>query len=406
LKVNTDLTSTTPLSNALSQLTTVTNLSMTQVFESICSGQEIGETTVTYDPSAGLLFFLELNVTPLGLTVEALFADPTFYGGRISFGAAPEGTNLAPFFKALSGLAVEFDYRKISDGLGVYSFEVEFTRRYQNSEGGGGNGGEDEKKVPLIQLGEAQIVLPSVGVSIWTNGDWMVAVGWPFSSTKTFVNGQQLKIYFQAGPFPLELMAGFYAANLHPQDVPAVFGGCPLGLIRMGGAGLSFGVGKAMEWGPVEAMVELYGTIIVSAMTASIVPKDGSATGAPDYWWFDVTIGITLHAEAALNLAIIKASLDLEAAIEVAVAAEYRHATQLVVEAGLKIDLAVKIIFFTIHITFTIHVTIYDNSFGSGPVAETEGPTPKAISGFCTGENGAASAGPAQPAALPIGSEA
>jgi len=392
LKVNTDLLSTMPLENSLAQLTTVTTLGINDVITSICSGKEISETSVTYDPSAGLLFFLNLDLTMFGITIQALFADPTFYGGRIAFSAPSNAPNLAPFLQVLSGLSVEFDYRKISDGLGVYSFDIQFSRKNKNKghdanaagdENGDGNGGEGEAE-PLIQLGAVTILLPSVGVSVWTNGDWKVAVGWPFSSTQSDVHGQQLTLYFQVGPWPLEIKAGFYCANLHPQDVPAVFGGCPFGLIKMGGAGLAFGIAKNLEYGPIEGLFELYGWLTVQAMTAANITS--SSQGQIDYFWFDITVGITLHAEATLNLSIITCSLDIEAEISVSVAAETSHATALVVEAGLKVELSIKIVFFTIHIDFTVHVTIYEHSFGSGPDASTEGPTPKAVSGLCHGE--------------------
>ncbi|MBV9929065.1 MAG: hypothetical protein JOZ96_28905 [Acidobacteria bacterium] len=382
LKVNTDLTSTMPLQDALSQLTTITTIDINNVVSSICTGQGISETQVTYDPSAGLLFFLNLNLTMFGVTIQGLFADPTFYGGRIAFGSPPESKKssaLFPFLKVLDGLSIEFDYRKISDGLGVYSFDIQFARRDKEAPDG------SDKKVPIIQIGEAQIVLPSVGVNVWTNGDWKVAVGWPFSSTKTFYNGQPLKIYFQAGPFPLEIQAGFYCANLHPQDVPAVFGGCPFGLIKMGGAELAFGVAKDLKFGPVEGVFEMYGSLSVQAMTASNI--NSGSQGAIDYYWFDITVGITIHAEAEINLAIIQASLDIEAAIEVSVAVETSHQTVLVIEAGLKVDLTVKVLFFTIDISFTINVTILEKTFGADDLApaSTDGPTPKLVQGLCTG---------------------
>ncbi|HXI23874.1 MAG TPA: hypothetical protein VNG71_08355 [Pyrinomonadaceae bacterium] len=378
LKVNTDLLNVQPIETALAQLTTITTLGINDVITSICTGKEISETQVTYDPSAGLLFFLDLNLTMFGITIEALFADPTFYGGRIAFAAPSKAPNLAPFLQVLSGLSVEFDYRKVSDGLGVYSFDVQFSRKDKS------NPDPHAKKEALIHIGEVDILLPSVGVSVWTNGDWKVAVGWPFSSTASDVHGQQLTLYFQAGPWPLEIKAGFYCANLHPQDVPAVFGGCPFGLIKMGGAGLAFGIGKTLEYGPIEGLFELYGWLTVQVMTAANITS--SSQGQIDYFWFDITAGITLHAEATLNLSIITCSLNIEAEISVSVAVETSHATALVVEAGLKVELSIKIVFFTIHIDFTVHVTIYEHSFGSGPAASTEGPTPKLVQNLCTGE--------------------
>jgi hypothetical protein len=182
----------------------------------------------------------------------------------------------------------------------------------------------------------------------------------------------------------LEIKAGFYCANLHPQDVPAVFGGCPFGLIKMGGAGLAFGIAKDLSYGPIEGLFELYGWLTVQVMTAANI--GASSQGQIDYYWFDITAGITLHAEATLNLTIITCSLDIEAEISIGVAAETSHQTVLVIEAGLKVELSIKIVFFTIHIDFTVNVTILERSFGSGPDASTEGPTPKLVEGLCQGD--------------------
>src|SRR5439155_11008715 len=100
--------------------------------------------------------------------------------------------------KKLQGFEFNLVYRKISPGLGVYAGDIFFDL------------GE-------IEVGAATLQLPSFSISIWTNGDWRFAIGWP-------LDNHPITIGFQVGPLPVLVKAGFYLAKLRSADSPDVFG--------------------------------------------------------------------------------------------------------------------------------------------------------------------------------------
>ncbi|KAA3628048.1 MAG: hypothetical protein DWQ02_19525, partial [Bacteroidetes bacterium] len=208
LDLKTDPTSINVIGPAINSLFSVP-ISTMVIINNIASGKTGG--VVNYNPDAGLLFWLEIDFSPVSL--KLLFDDPSLYGGVIKVGPPKKkeqkpdgdeggeggegGGGEAPMAmaddggdggeggeggddgkKSLSdtwgGLELVFVYRKINDNLGEYAGQFTLP-----------------KAISTFNLGEVEITLPSFGMEYFTNGDFKVTVGWPFSSTASFAPGAQ-----------------------------------------------------------------------------------------------------------------------------------------------------------------------------------------------------------------------
>lgn len=301
---------------------------------------------VTYDPAAGVTAWIDIEFP--NVVFKAIFSDPAIYGGRIEIASAPE--NAKGLWKALGGLVVEIAYRKISDELGAWSGFVTLPDKF--------------RKIKFSE--QLTLYLPTVGVIIYTNGDWRVDVGWPFSPDTA------LRLDFTTGGIPYTFGVGFYLAKLRSADDPATFGD-EFALIWRFGLGLMFGKTKKWEKGPLSLDAGIYGFITFEGFLAS---KDGAQI---NYHWYAGQLGVVAYVKGEAKFKIVSASISFEAGIVAGVAVETDHRTVLVMIATVAVELSIKIIFVRITFSFSATFEILNWSFGDGPLALTSGPTPTAL---------------------------
>ena len=246
-------------------------------------------------------------------------------------------------------------YRKVSDEVGVFSADI-----YLN--------------LGQINMGAVQLQLPNFSISIWTNGDWRFAIGWPFNGS----GAHPITIQFQAGPIPVIGKAGFYLAKLSSAAAPDQFGP-DFGLIWSFGVGLAAGVGKEFKQGPLKAGASLILGITVEGFLASF---DGTFTSnGVDYWWWGVSISLTGNVFGKVDFKIIAVEVSLTITITVAFAIETKHKTPLKLTAEVVAKASIKIVFIKISFSFKAKLDILSTEFGSGAAtAKLSGPTPKAVS--------------------------
>lgn len=245
-------------------------------------------------------------------------------------------------------------YRKVSDEVGVFSADI-----YLN--------------LGQINMGAVQFSLPNFGISIWTNGDWRFAIGWPFTgATAHPITGQ-----FQAGPVPVIVKAGFYLGKLSSAAAPEQFG-TEFGLIWTFGLGLAGGVGKEFEQGPLKAGASL---MLGATFEGFLASFDGTFTSnGVDYWWWGISLSLTGNVFGKVDFKVIAVEVSLTVSITVAFAIETKHKTPLKITAEVKAKASIKIVFVKISFSFSAKLDILTTEFGSGTAtAKLDGPTPTAV---------------------------
>jgi hypothetical protein len=328
-----------------------------------------------YNSDAGIAFALKFKFKSLELM--AVLHDSTFYGAQIKI--TPEkkpdppppnggeklltqgGTALVlaeddkkkSFKDQIKDFTFTIIYRKVSDNVGVWSADI-----YLN--------------LGQLNIGAFQLSLPNFSISIWTNGDWRFAIGWPFEGS----GATPITVQFQAGPFPIIAKAGFYLGKLSSAAAPEQFG-TKFNLIWTFGLGIAAGVGKEWKSGPFKAGASLILGLTVQGFLASFsgnINNDGV-----DYWWWGISLSLTGNVFGKVDFKVIVVDVSLTVTIMIAFAFETKHSSPLTMTAQVKVKASIKILFIKISFSFEMKLDIFSFTFGSGPVAKLSGPTPTAV---------------------------
>src|SRR5947209_16439314 len=129
-----------------------------------------------YRPEAGWLFVTKFSVLEELFTLGVIFYDPYMYGVLIEI---PKVINF------------EITYTKVTDEIGKWYVNLEVP---------------DELRT--IEAGAFSFTVPTVSISIYTNGNWRVDIGFPWWDIDDW--SRSFKVQAQAGPVPIIGWGGFY----------------------------------------------------------------------------------------------------------------------------------------------------------------------------------------------------
>lgn len=371
LKVEYDIQSNDVIPIIISMLSEVP-LSTKAALDDIADGS--AQIPVSYDPSAGVTVAVDLEFTPV--TFQFVFSDPYVYGARLSIGAAPPepkvrtsgpvavagrvAANIAAppekkkgILSSLRGFVLEIAYRKISDNLGAWSGSFTWTQP--------------------IGTDDYNIMLPTVGLIVYTNSDFRVDIGWPFAPDGAGL-AQPFSVSFSIEGVPVEAAGGLYFAKLRSADAPEELGD-DFAVIWRFGLGLSFGIVKEIHKGP---MFLSAGLIAFATFEGFLSSTHGKMTEqGVDYKWFAGQLGVEAYFTGAVDLRIISAAISISATLVLQVAYETAHSTVIRLAFKVSIYVEFRIVFIRISFSFDADLDVFPPiHIGSGPPALMIGPTP------------------------------
>ncbi|CAA0081677.1 Uncharacterised protein [BD1-7 clade bacterium] len=382
-EIKTDPTNPNVISDAYDKLNPLVEKTVEEFINIVYANRSL------YNADAGIAFGLQFDFKSLALT--ALLHDSSFYGAQIKITPSKDkkgddstkkvandshrelnhipitpnsdnasvilaedsdGEEKMGFLDQVEGLTFTIIYRKVSDQVGVWSADI-----YLN--------------LGTINIGTFSLSLPNFSVSIWTNGDWRFAIGWPFTGS----NAHPITIQFQAGPIPVIGQAGFYLGKLSSAAAPDQFGD-EFNLIWSFGAGVSGGVGKKFKEGPLSAEASVMLSLIPQGFLASF---DGKMTDdGVDYWWWGIGLSLTGKVGGKVDFKIIVVQVSLTISVNLAFAIETAHKTPLTMNVTVEAKASIKIVFVKISFSFKTKLDLFTFTFGNGPTASLSGPTPQA----------------------------
>lgn len=290
-----------------------------------------------------------MNTVYLGV----VFNDPNLYGLSISLGGESAGI--------FAGLDFEILYKKINDSIGMYQLDLQLPTAMRT-----------------LELGEVSITLPSASIQIYTNGNFMVDLGFPWNN--------DFSRSFTVQVFPFIGSGGFYFGVLSSATsnaVPTSQVGSFNPVIELG-VGLSLGVGKTINEGILNAGLSLMAVGVFQGVLARFNVNDSSIYwGDGDYYYKATgTFGLTGRIYGSVNFAIISASFDLTAYAYITIALECYNSIDISFTAGVSISLTVTVNLglFKIHITLKFSATI-SASFTIGSNNTASAPWNQALQG-------------------------
>ncbi|MBL1278302.1 MAG: hypothetical protein COB30_019685 [Ectothiorhodospiraceae bacterium] len=266
------------------------------------------------------------------LDLSIIFNDPNLYALRFALDG--------PVAKVLAGLSFEIMYKKVSDSIGMYQAKLTLPN-----------------SVRQLQFGVCGITIPNFGVQVFTNGDFLVDIGFPYNNDFTV----SFSVQIQAGPLPLIGSGGVYFGKLSSATtsiVPASDCGTFNPVITLG-LGIQVGLGKDINIGIMQAGFSITVFGIIEGVYAAFNPFD-TAQEASDFFMVKGTIGVIGRLYGTVSFAIISA--DFEVVVKVYVQASYQSygSMPIAIVASVEIRLTVKINlgFFSIKIHLSFSATV------------------------------------------------
>ncbi len=267
-----------------------------------------------FDAGAGWLIGTQVSVLDT-VALSAVFNDPKLYGLLVSLSGKRA--------KSLAGLQFEILYRKVADDVGLYHIELKLPDALRQ-----------------IEAGAASITLPIIDVDIYTNGNFLIDLGFPrdLDFSRSFV------IQVLIGPVPVIGAGGLYFGVLDgntSKAVPRVTNGEFVPVIVFG-VGARLGVGKTFNKGILKAGAYLAVQGLLEGALGFFQPTSPSVAKAT-FYRISGAIGIVAHIYGTVEFAIIKATLDLYAYATAQGVFEAYLPTVLSFEAGVSVSLKVRV---------------------------------------------------------------
>ena len=281
----------------------------------------IDPVTMRFDASSQWLLGIDATFMDT-VALKLVMHDPDLYGILVALSGPQAG--------ALSGLSVELLYRKVTDDIGVFHARLQVPDVLRK-----------------LEFGAVSVTLGVITVDIYTNGDFRVDLGFPAGGdfTPSFA--------IEAGPY--NGRGGLYFGVLSgatSQRVPAVVNGTFSPVIELG-VGLSIGVGRTFERGPLKAGLYVNLVVIVEGALAWFHPDNGGQD-TELFYWCRGTVGIVGRMYASIDFKIIGVEIALQIAASATVELAAYRATVVSLSLSLRASASVRIAFFTISFSFSL----------------------------------------------------
>ncbi|WP_156398292.1 hypothetical protein [Caulobacter sp. Root1455] len=311
------------------------------------------------------------------IEVMVVFNDPDLYGLRLGF----NGDKIP----VLKDLAIDIMYKKVTPTIGVYQLDLVLPG-----------------SIRQLNFGALNVTLPTIGIAIYTNGDFTFDLGFPYNMDFS----GSFTIQAIVGPFPVMGSGGFYfskLSNATSTKIPKTDKGTFDPVIEFG-IGLQMGLGYSIDKGILSAGFSVTFFGIIQGVFAPWHPYDGSnavtvANGtalaatnkevqADNYFWLRGQFGIQGKLYGTINFAIISASVSVSIVLALQITYESYRAIPMSVSASVSVSVSVKIDLglFSFSISFSFATTISeDMTIGSDSTAPWD-PQPKMLAFAAFGE--------------------
>ncbi len=282
--------------------------------------------TVTFN--AGSQWLIGANASLLAGTVDFgfLFNDPVLYGLAIGLNGERAG--------ALAGLRFEILYKKITDDIGMFRVELRLPDAFRT-----------------FQFGVASLTLGVVVVEIYTNGNFMIDMGFPYN--RNFDRSFSLQAYVFIG------RGGLYFGLLNgatSRRVPRISNGNFSPVLELG-VGISAGVGREIRAGILAGGAYVQIEVMFQGVLAWFHPASSSV--APGTFFAAKGV-VAIHGRVYgyVDFSIVKVSVNLEAFAQAMVIYQSYQPLLIELSAGVRAEASVKVLFIRIHFSFHVDLEL------------------------------------------------
>lgn len=281
------------------------------------------QSDLRFDPSSQWMFGIDITVMG-AVSVGIVLHDPDLYGLVLSL-AGPDAGSLA-------GLSFELLYKKVTDDVGVFRVRLQVPDAFRQ-----------------INLGYVSLTLGIITVDIFTNGNFLIDLGFPHNRDFTNSFGLEAGIFIGRGGIYFGLLNGATSTR-----VPAVTNGNFSPVLALG-VGLAVGVGRTFEKGPLKAGLYVQVVAIFEGVLAWFHPTDQSQPNAI-YYWAQGSAGLIGKLYGTVDFKVIKVSVSVEAHAIVTFTFASHRATLVELDVGVSVNAEVKILFVKVSFSFSLQL--------------------------------------------------
>ncbi|MGW6982190.1 LysM peptidoglycan-binding domain-containing protein, partial [Streptomyces sp. NPDC054932] len=277
--------------------------------------------TMAFDPSSQWLF--GFDATFMGtVALKLVMHDPDLYGLLLTL-SGPRAASLA-------GLSVELLYRKVTDDIGVFHARLQIPDAFRK-----------------FEFGAVSVTLGVIAVDIYTNGNFRVDLGFPANRDFTNAFAIEAGIFNGRGGIYFGVLNGATSSR-----VPRITNGNFSPVLELG-IGLSLGVGRTFERGPLKAGIYVNLVVIFEGALAWFHP-DSDEQSTELCYWCRGTVGIVGRLYATVDLKVLRIDLDLQISAMATVDLAAYRATVISLNLSVRASATVKILFVKVSLSFSM----------------------------------------------------
>jgi len=281
------------------------------------------QSDLLFDPSSQWMFGIDVTVMGV-VSAGIVLHDPDLYGLVLSL-AGPDAGSLA-------GLSFELLYKKVTNDVGVFRVRLQVPDAFRQ-----------------INLGYVSINLGIITVDVFTNGNFLVDLGFPHNRDFTNSFGLEAGIFIGRGGIYFGLLDGATSSR-----VPAITNGTFSPVLELG-LGLAVGVGRTFEKGPLKAGLYVQLMAIFEGVLGWFHPTDQSQPNAM-YYWAQGSAGLIGKLYGTVDFKVIKVSVSVEAHAIITFTFAAHRATLVELDVGVSVNAEVDILFITVSFSFELQL--------------------------------------------------
>jgi hypothetical protein len=291
---------------------------------------------VVFSADSQWLIGLDIGIMAGTVDLGFIFNDPVLYGLSVALGGEKAGS--------LAGLRFEILYKKITDDIGMFRVELRVPDAFRT-----------------FQLGVASFTLGIVVVEVFTNGNFMIDLGFPYNRDFGRSFSVQAYVFIGRGGFYFGVLNGATSSR-----VPRITNGNFSPVLELG-IGLAAGVGREIRAGILAGGAYVQIEVIFQGVLGWFNPDSAGAAPAK-YFWAQGIAAIHGKVYGYVDFKIIKVSVTLEAYAQASALFESYRPTVFRLEVSVSAEAEVKIVFFTISFSFNVDLEL---EFVLGSVEQT-----------------------------------
>jgi LysM repeat protein len=286
----------------------------------------LSKSGVKFDGGSQWLVGLDVSLMET-VDLAVIFNDPVLYGLSIGL----RGERAGPF----AGLKFEVLYKRITAEVGMYRIELQLPEAFRH-----------------VELGAVSITLGVIVVEIYTNGNFLIDLGFPYN--------RNYDRSFTVQVVPFVGRGGVYFGVLDgatSRRIPKIVGGTFSPVLELG-VGLAVAVGKEISVGPLSGGAYLQLEVIFQGVLGFYHPAQEGGEGGTYYRAQGIA---ALHGKVygQVDFKVVRASATIEASAEVSVVFEAHRATTFALRADIRVEAEVEILLVTVsfHFNATLELT-------------------------------------------------